>query len=126
LQQSNSGKPLCVSQREYIACVLCLLSALEGILLSNFGWSIQSGRQKPTIPELIRAVRLAKSPSNSAELIIDHDLFRTTLADFLEKWIYRNTDFAGFSLSVLNRHYVLHGIDAGNFYRPADVHRMIL
>ena len=36
------------------------------------------------------------------------------------------TDQYDFSLSVLNRHYVLHGMDAGNFYRPQDVHRLIL
>jgi hypothetical protein len=56
----------------------------------------------------------------------EHDLFRDLLADFLERWIYVDTDNADFSLSVLNRHYVLHGFQPGNFYRPEDVHRLIL
>jgi hypothetical protein len=44
----------------------------------------------------------------------------------MEEWIYKKTSQSDFTLSVLNRHYVLHGMDAGNFYRPQDVHRLIL
>ncbi len=59
-------------------------------------------------------------------MAIAHDMYRDTLVRFLEEWIYKNASQSDFSLSVLNRHYVLHGMDAGNFYRPQDVHRLIL
>ena len=57
-------------------------------------------------------------------MAIGHDMYRDMR--FLEDWIYKKTSHSDFSLSVLNRHYVLHGMDAGNFYRPQDVHRLIL
>lgn len=55
-------------------------------------------------------------------------MYGAILADFLETWIYKRTKApdADFSLSVLNRHYVLHGLSPGEFYRPQDVHRLVL
>lgn len=47
-------------------------------------------------------------------------------ADFLAKWLYTHTNDADFGISVLNRHYVMHGFEPRNFSRPRDVHRMIL
>jgi hypothetical protein len=44
----------------------------------------------------------------------------------MSKWIYSDTSVADFTLSLLNRHYVLHGLQSGNFYRPIDVHRLLL
>jgi hypothetical protein len=53
-------------------------------------------------------------------------MYRDVFADFLERWLYPHTRDADLGLSVLNRHYVMHGFEPGNFYRPHDVHRMIL
>lgn len=113
-------------KREYAQSVLCLLSALEGIMLAFYGYNIAVNTSKPSIPSLLGRIRATASPSRDADLTTAHDMYRDTLATFLESWIYRNTASSDFSLSVLNRHYVLHGMDAGNFYRPQDVHRLVL
>jgi len=60
-------------------------------------------------------------PMNAAQAA-----FRDALSKFIDRWIYADTSNADFTLSVLNRHYVLHGMDAGNFYRPHDFHRLLL
>lgn len=114
-------------KREYAQSALCLLTALEGVLLSYYGYNINSGLKKPNIPDLIAKIRQTQSgfpPGSPMDL--RHNLFRDTLVKFLDDWIYKNTKDSDFSLSVLNRHYVLHGMDAGNFYRPQDLHRLIL
>jgi hypothetical protein len=113
-------------KREYAPSVLCLLSALEGVMLSFYGYNLGLATRKPTIPDLINKIRTTPSPFASGSLKTAHDMYRDILVVFLEKWIYKNTDKSDFSLSVLNRHYVLHGMDAGNFYRPQDLHRLIL
>lgn len=113
-------------KREYAQAVLCLLTALEGVMLLFYGYSIGSGA-KPNIPDLINRIKTRSSgfpPDNPMDAA--HDMYRDTLVKFLQEWIYQRTDRSDFSLSVLNRHYVLHGMDAGNFYRPQDVHRLIL
>lgn len=78
----------------------------------------------PKFRELISAVRDAV-PSELPEA---HEMYRSILAEFLERWIYVRTTSAeaDFTLSVLNRHYVMHGLSPGEFYRPQDVHRMML
>jgi hypothetical protein len=111
-------------KREYVAAITCMLPALEGILLSFAGWKL-GDPNRPGHNRLIQLVRSAQ-PKSPLYQLADHVLFRDTLADFLERWIYQHTNQADFSLSVLNRHYVLHGFEAGNFYRPEDVHRLIL
>jgi hypothetical protein len=114
-------------KREYAQTVLSLLTAMEGVMLSSYGHNMGSGTQKPSIPDLITRIRdtAARFPSGNP-MAIAHDMYRDTLVRFLQEWIYKNTIRSDFSLSVLNRHYVLHGMDAGNFYRPQDVHRLIL
>lgn len=114
-------------KREYAQTVLSLLTALEGILLSFYGFNIRSNERKPNIPELINKVKstAARFPAGNP-MAIGHDMYRDTLVRFLEEWIYKKTSQSDLTLSVLNRHYVLHGMDAGNFYRPEDVHRLIL
>jgi hypothetical protein len=113
-------------KREYAQSVLCLLSALEGVMLSFHGYNINSSATKPNIPDLINKIKTTPSPFPGTPLDVAHDMYRDTLVRFLEDWIYKNTNHSDFSLSVLNRHYVLHGMDAGNFYRPLDLHRLIL
>jgi len=114
-------------KREYAQATLCLLTALEGVMLSFYGYNFSTGAKKPSIPDLINKIRKTNAgyPAGS-DMDLRHNLFRDTLVKFLEDWIYKNTQSSDFSLSVLNRHYVLHGMDAGNFYRPQDLHRLIL
>jgi hypothetical protein len=114
-------------KREYAQTVLSLLTALEGVMLSFYGYNIGSNAQKPNIPDLISRIKNTAAPFPAGSpLATGHDMYRDTLVRFLEEWIYKKTSQSDFSLSVLNRHYVLHGMDAGNFYRPQDVHRLIL
>lgn len=105
-------------KREYAGCILLLLCALEGVL------RLFSGLPNPTFNQLIGCIRNS-TPRNILEA---HSMYSATLADFLEKWIYKKTtsNDADFSLSVLNRHYVMHGLSSGEFYRPQDVHRLVL
>lgn len=105
-------------KREYPSCILLLLCTLEGILRSF------SGLSDPKFPQLIAAIRNAPPK----HILAAHQIYSATLADFLETWIYKKTTApdADFSLSVLNRHYVLHGLSPGEFYRPQDVHRLVL
>jgi hypothetical protein len=114
-------------KREYAQTVLSLLTALEGIMLSFYGYNIGSAAQKPNIPDLINRIKNTASRFPAGDpMAIGDDMYRDTLTRFLEEWIYKKTSQSDFTLSVLNRHYVLHGMDAGNFYRPQDVHRLIL
>lgn len=113
-------------KRDYIGAALCLLAAMEGILLSFYGWKLASSVTKPSIPQLVRRVRTTEIPYQDPGLSVAHNMFRDVLADFLDKWLYRKTSKSDFSLSLLNRHLILHGLEPGNFYRPEDVHRLIL
>lgn len=117
-------------KREYAQATLCLLTALEGVMLSFYGYSINSAISKPNIPELINKIEAASAPtypgSQDQLLQTAHDMYRDTLVRLLKEWIYKKTIQSDFSLSVLNRHYILHGMDAGDFYRPQDIRRLIL
>ncbi|MEI9899206.1 MAG: hypothetical protein WDN31_02685 [Hyphomicrobium sp.] len=113
-------------KREYASAVLLLLSALEGIMLSYYGFQIGTGGPKPSIGALIGKIAASHAPPRHADLSAAHDMYRDTLVKFLKDWIYEKTQDSDFSLSVLNRHYVLHGMEPGNFYRPQDLHRLIL
>jgi hypothetical protein len=117
-------------KREYMACIVYLLASLEGILLSFFGCRTngRSLKKRPNISKIIDRV-LGTSLNYPDQNVEDgFNAIRETLAQFLRTWIYRSTWDSGadFSLSLLNRHYILHGVDSGNFYRPEDAHRMIL
>jgi hypothetical protein len=113
-------------KRDYIGSSLCLLAAMEGILLSFYGWKLSGSEKKPSLPNLVRRLRATEIPYKAPDHSIAHNMYRDTLADFLDKWLYRNTDQSDFSLSFLNRHLIFHGLKPGNFYRPEDVHRLIL
>ena len=113
-------------KRDYAGTVLLLLSALEGVLVALSGWQIGTGAQ-PGHQQLIRNVRESVPGRKLAPpLVAAHDMYRDVFANFLERWLYRHAHRADFGISVLNRHYVMHGLEPGNFYRPQDVHRMIL
>jgi len=107
-------------KRDYAGSVLLMLCALEGILRSF------SQEKTPSFSKLKEAVREAGLSQHYPKSDEQHVVYRDALSDFLENWIYRDTRSADFSLSVLNRHYVMHGLKPGNFYRPQDVHRLML
>jgi hypothetical protein len=117
-------------KREYMACIVCLLGSLEGILLSFFGCSRndRSSKKRPNMQQLIERVLGTRLNYPDQDVENGFNLIREMLAEFLRTWIYRSTWDSGadLSLSLLNRHYILHGVDSGNFYRPEDAHRMIL
>lgn len=52
--------------------------------------------------------------------------YAEAIASFHERWFWRNTDKADFSLSHLNRHYALHSLGTNTFYRAIDCHRLFL
>lgn len=116
---------ICYYKREYAASVLTLLPALEGVLLSHYGWNFGADR-KPKVSKLIQALREKQLDGDPQPLQDAFSMYKTVLVDFLERWVYEDTSKADFSLSFLNRHFVLHGMGHSGFYRPADVHRLIL
>jgi len=109
-------------KRDFLSCVLCLLPAIEGILLSYYGWSIGDER-KPTYSQLIKKIEESKKMT---ELPERYDMYRSTLVEFLRKWIFIDTHGADFDISYLNRHYILHGMGKKCFYSANDCHRLIL
>lgn len=112
-------------KREYAAAVCLLLVALEGVLLSINGWRVGQPH-KPTFATLKTTVANLTLPTINPEMDAAQSAFRDALSEFIDRWIYAHTSSADFTLSVLNRHYVLHGMEAGNFYRPHDLHRLLL
>lgn len=111
-------------KREYSATVCLLLATLEGVLLSLNGWSVGQPN-KPSFSKLTATVSNLALASINPVMDAVQVAFRDALSQFISRWLYSHTSNADFSLSVLNRHYVLHGMDAGNFYRPQDVHRLL-
>jgi hypothetical protein len=116
---------ICYYKREYAASVLTLLPALEGVLLSHYGWQFGVER-KPPVSKLIEKIRNQSLASKAKPLQDAFQMYRNVLVGFLGRWVYQDTSRADFSLSFLNRHFVLHGMGYSGFYRPADVHRLIL
>jgi hypothetical protein len=82
--------------------------------------------KKPTFAGLINRVRAAQLLYDYSTVNVLHDTYRETFADFLSRWLYKPTSQSDFSLSVLNKHLVFHGLEPRNFYHPEDVHRLIL
>ena len=111
-------------KREYPAAITLLLIALEGIVRTLRGWNL--GQQNPSFQQLRDTVANIPPANFNAELNAVQEMYREAFSHFVNDWIYIKTDDADFSLSVLNRHYVLHGLEPRNFYRPLDVHRLLL
>ena len=109
-------------KRDYAGSILLMLTAFEGILRSHLKVEGSNFKQLTN--------RLSQAPlcQRSEELKTTHSAYRDALVEFLKNWLYRSTKDPSldFSLSVLNRHYVIHGSEPGNFYRPQDAHRMML
>lgn len=101
-------------KREYAAGVCLLLVALEGVLLSINGWRIGQPN-KPSFAHLKATVANLTLANINPGMNAIQAAFRDALSEFIDRWIYAHTSNADFTLSVLNCHYVLHGMDAGNF-----------
>ena len=71
-------------KRKYAQTVLSLLTALEGVMLSFYGYNIGSAAQKPNIPDLINRIKNTASrfPAGNP-MPIGHDMYRDTLVRFL-------------------------------------------
>ena len=82
--------------------------------------------KKPSFKQLKQIVATIAPKNFNPDLNAVQRMYRDALAEFVGKWLYTDTSGADFSLSVLNRHYVLHGLEPGNFYRPEDTHRLLL
>jgi hypothetical protein len=52
-------------------------------------------------------------------------IFGRVLANFLERWIYADTDSADLSSSWLNRHVIAHGMAPANINKQVDANRLI-
>jgi len=113
-------------KREYAGAVCLLLTALEGVLLSINGWRAGSAQRKPSFAELKNTLAALTLANVNPEMNAIQRAFRDGLSQFVSRWLYEDTSNADLTLSVLNRHYVLHGMDSGNFYRPHDIHRLLL
>ena len=81
---------------------------------------------KPSFAQLKATIANLTLANINPEMNAIQAAFRDALSAFIDRWIYAHTSQADFTLSVLNRHYVLHGMNAGNFYRPHDFHRLLL
>lgn len=112
-------------KREYPAAVCLLLVAFEGMLLSLKGWRRHGGAKKPSFPDLVATIKKLPLTDINPVMNATQEVVREALTLFVSKWLYRDTNTADFTLSVLNRHYVLHGLESGNFYRPQDMHRLL-
>ncbi|MGG4495638.1 hypothetical protein [Brevibacillus reuszeri] len=108
-------------KQDYLSCVLCLLPAVEGLLLSLYGWQYGESR-KPSQKELIGKI----TERVDVRFTERYEMYALTVSSFLEKWILSDTRQADFDVSFLNRHYVLHGMGQGNFYAASDCHRLFL
>jgi hypothetical protein len=112
-------------KREYAAAVCLLLTAFEGVILSLSGFNFAAGTPKPSFKQLKATVQSLPLVTINPAMDAFQDVMRDALGSFVGRWLYENTPTADFTLSVLNRHYVLHGMEPGNFYRPHDVHRLL-
>lgn len=110
-------------KKDYFSCAICLLPAIEGVLLSHYGWEFKQDEQAPKQKKITNHLQ---NLSKETRLLERYQMYGKTLHSFTKKWIFKSTDKADFSTSYLNRHYALHGLGTGNFYKAADCHRLFL
>lgn len=108
-------------KNDYLSTVLCLLPAIEGCLLSYFGWEYKKGR-KPNINQLIVEIEKCRIPTYNPA----YKIYSIILSKFLRTWIYSDTSTTDTTFSYLNRHYIMHGMGTGNYYSLSDAHRLIV
>lgn len=69
---------LCYYKHDYLSCVLALLPAVEGVLLSHYGWTIGSARK----PGQNRFIQKIKSNVPKSSLIKRHELYAEAMSLF--------------------------------------------
>lgn len=109
--------------RDYLSCVHVLLPAIEGLLRSHFHAHNPGNARRITHGNLRRFLR-AERPARTYHTW--HVMYREALADFLDRWLWENTEDADWDLSYLNRHYILHGMGSEHYYRSQDCHRLFM
>ncbi len=110
-------------KKDFFSCVLTLLPAIEGILLSHYGWEFKDDEKAPPQKKITNHLQNLAADSTKIER---YGMYADTLFRFTKKWIFTPTDKADFSSSYLNRHYALHGLGTEHFYTASDCHRLIL
>lgn len=109
-------------KEDYFSTIHTLLPAIEGVLLSYYGYEFGK-EKKPSQKEFLKKFKEGRtavfSPRTTA-------LYRTQLIEFLEKWIFQHTNNADFSYSYLNRHYALHGMGNNCYYTFSDCNRLFV
>lgn len=108
-------------RHDFLSSMLCMLPAVEGILLGRMGWTTSSG-EKPGFKAMKASLStaVACSPPLSGRL----EIHRDALIAFMDKWLYSQHASFDTSMSYLNRHYALHCMGNGCFYSAADCHRL--
>lgn len=107
---------------DYFSTVLCLLPAIEGSLLSYYGWEFGTTR-KPSISMLIKEIEKCKVATYHPK---KYKMYSGFISHFLKRWIFSDTSTADITFSYLNRHYIMHGMGNNNYYSIADAQRLIM
>lgn len=105
---------------DFLSAILVGLPAVEGMLRSYCGW-------RPNQPPLSKAAVKERLQSAQPKVFPErHALYSQRLIEFHNKWLWSGTAQADFGLSFLNRHYVLHCLGQGRYYRAFDCNRLLL
>jgi hypothetical protein len=107
-------------KRDYLSCVLLLVPAVEGTLRSYAGWKF--GDPEPNWQIVREVVRTAPAETYAER----RDAYADAICAFHERWFWKKTANADFSLSYLNRHYALHALGTRSYYRAIDCNRLFL
>lgn len=111
--------------RDFFSATLCLLPAIEGLMLRHIGWTF-GGNPKPHVDKVIAAIRARIPLIPAPEIQERHEAHKEVLIAFLERWIFRDLRTADLDVSHLNRNYVLHSMGEGDYYSASDCHRLFL
>lgn len=113
-------------RRDFLSAVHCLLPAIEGVVRAHYFERMQNPPARPSHRQLREFVGADNRPVRTYPE--RHVLYRTTLAEFLRRWLWVATDGVevDWDLSYLNRHYALHGMGPNHYYRSEDCHRLLI
>jgi hypothetical protein len=103
--------------------VNCLIPAIEGILRSHFRLHNPNHVGRISHGAMRRFLRAERPTRSYPEL---HIIYREALHNFLGRWLWEDTDDVDWTLSYLNRHYIVHGMGNEHYYRSEDCHRLMM
>ncbi|WP_179006077.1 hypothetical protein [Winogradskyella forsetii] len=107
-------------KKDLLSSINCLTPVIEGVLLSYNSWSIDEGKRKPSLKELVENI-CAKEGEFRHHL---RKLYNASLKNCLHNWFYANTNSFDFESSNLNRHYISHSLGNDNYYSISECNRM--